>query len=34
MVLSREPGAAPVASKPYGLPLKHHKPVKEELMNL
>ena len=34
MVLPTEPGAAPVASKPYDLPLKHHKFVKEELMNL
>ena len=34
MVLPTEPGAAPVASKPHDLPLKHHKFVKEELMNL
>ena len=34
MVLSTEPGAAPVASKPYDLPLKHHKFVKEELTDL
>ena len=33
MVLPTEPGAAPVTSKPYDLPLKHHKFVKEELMN-
>ena len=25
MVLPTEPGAAPVSSKPYDLPLKHHK---------
>ena len=34
MALPTEPGAAPVASKPYDLPIKHHKFVKEELMNL
>ena len=34
MVLPTEAGAAPVASKPYDLPLKHHKFIKEELMNL
>ena len=34
MALPTEPGAAAVASKPYDLPLKHHKFVKEELMNL
>ena len=34
MVLPTDPGAAPVASKPYDLSLKHHKFVKEELMNL
>ena len=34
MVLPTEPGATPVASKPYDLPLKHHKFVKEELTNL
>ena len=34
MVLPTEPGAAPVASKPYDLPLKHHKFIKEELTNL
>ena len=34
MVLPTEPGATPVASKPYDLPLKHHKFGKEELMNL
>ena len=34
MVLPTEPGAAPVASKPYNLPLKHHKFVKEVFMNL
>ena len=34
MVLPTKPGAAQVASKPYDLPLKHHKFVKEELMNL
>ena len=33
MVLPTEPGATPVASKPYVLPLKHHKFVKE-LINL
>ena len=34
MVLPTELGTAPVASKQYDLPLKHHKFVKEELMNL
>ena len=34
MVLPTEPGTAPIASKSYDLPLKHHKFVKEELMNL
>ena len=34
MVLPTEPGATPVASKAYDLPLKHHKFIKEELMNL
>ena len=34
MVLPTEPWAAPVASKPYDLPLKYHKFVKEELTNL
>ena len=34
MVLHTEPGSIPVASKPYSLPLKHHKFVKEELTNL
>ena len=34
MVLHTEPGAMLVASTPYNLPLKHHKFVKEELMNL
>ena len=34
MVLPTEPGAAPVASKPYHLLLKHHGFVKEELINL
>ena len=34
MVLPTEPGATPVASKPYDLPLKPHKFVKDELMNL
>ena len=34
MVLPTEPGAAHVASKPYDLPLKHHKFAKEELKNL
>ena len=29
MVLPTEPGAAPVSSKLYDLPLKHHKFVKE-----
>ena len=29
MVLPTEPGAAPVASKPYDLPLKCHRFVKE-----
>ena len=32
MVLPTEPGAAPVASKLYALPLKHHKFIKEELI--
>ena len=34
MVLPTEPGTAPVASKPYHQPLKHHRFVKEELTNL
>ena len=34
MVLLKEPGVVSVASKPYDLPLKHHKFVKEELTNL
>ena len=34
MVLPTETGAAPVASKPYKLPLKHHKFVKAELTYL
>ena len=33
MVLPTEPGAATVASEPYDVPIKHHKFVKEELMN-
>ena len=31
MVLPKASGAAPVASKPYDLPLKHNKFVQEEL---
>ena len=34
MVLHTKPGSMPVVSKPYLLPLKHHKFVKEELTNL
>ena len=34
MVLPTELGTAHVASKLYDLPLKHHKFIKEELMNL
>ena len=34
MVLPTEPGAVPVASKPYDLTFKHHKFVIEELTNL
>ena len=34
MVLHMKPGSIPVASKPYSLPLKHHKFIKEELTNL
>ena len=34
MVLHVEPGGILVVSKPYSLPLKHHKFVKEELTNL
>ena len=34
MVFPIEPGTAPIASKPYDLPIKHHKFVKEELTNL
>ena len=34
VVLLKEPGAAPVASKPYDSFLKHHTFVKEELTNL
>ena len=33
MVLHTKPGSIPVVSKPYSLPLKHHKFVKEELTN-
>ena len=34
MVLHTKPGSISVASKPYSLPLKHHKIVKEALTNL
>ena len=34
MVLHTKPGSIPAASKPYLLPVKHHKFVKEELTNL
>ena len=34
MVLHTEPGSIPVVSKPYLLPLKHHKFIKEKLTNL
>ena len=34
MVLHMKLGSFPVVSKPYSLPLKHHKFVKEELNNL
>ena len=34
VVLPMDSGATPVASKPYDLPHKHHKFIKEELMNL
>ena len=34
MVLHTKPGNIPVARKPYLLPLKHHKFIKEELTNL
>ena len=34
MVLHTEPGSIAVVSKPYSVPLKHHKFVKEELTNL
>ena len=34
MALPTEPGVAPVTSKPYDLPLKHHKSIKEELKSL
>ena len=34
MLLHTEPGSIPVASKPYFLPLKHHKFVTEEITNL
>ena len=34
MVLNTKPGSIPVVSKPYSLPLKCHKFVKEELTNL
>ena len=34
MFCHMKPGTIPVASKPYSLPLKHHKFVKEELANL
>ena len=34
MVLHTKLGSMPVANKPYSLPLKHHKFIKEELTNL
>ena len=34
MVFHTKPGSIPVVSKPYSLPLKHHKFVKEKLTNL
>ena len=34
MVLYTKPGSIPVVSKPYSLPLKHNRFVKEELTNL
>ena len=34
MVLHTEPGSIPIVHKPYSLPLKHYKFIKEELTNL
>ena len=34
MKIDTDPNLPPVASKPYALPLKHHKFVKEEIENL
>ena len=34
MKIGTHPNLAPVASKPYPLPLKHYKFVKEEIKNL
>ena len=34
MIIKTDPELPPVASKPYPLPLKHHKFVKEEIENL
>ena len=34
MVFHMKPGSIPVVSKPYSLPMKHHKFIKEELTKL
>ena len=34
MTIDTDPNFPPVVSKPYPLPLKHHKFVKEEIGNL
>ena len=34
MKINTDPSLPPIASKPYCLPLKHHKFVKEEIQNL
>ena len=34
MFIKTDPELPPVASKPYPLPLKHHKFIKEEIKNL
>ena len=34
MAIDTDPNLLPVTSKPYPLPLKHHKLVKEEVENL
>ena len=34
MIIETDPNLPPVASKPYPLPLKHHKFIKAEIKNL